>query len=88
MLGSANQKDENKLGMIWCQQTDSFQFKFDETVKKGEDLEVTGRNVLSILSSLFDPLGISSPVLMGQDLKETRSINFSGSIYMNTRMKK
>ena len=64
MLGDAKQKNDKVLGISWNQQTDSFKISFEEIVKCGEDLEVTKRNVLSILSSLFDPLGIISPALV------------------------
>ena len=63
-LGKVNQKDEKILGLIWKQDTDSFQFNLGDIVDKGEKLEVMKRNVLSILSSLFNPLGIIGPVLV------------------------
>ena len=63
-LGKVNQKDEKILGLIWNQNTDSFQFNLEDIADKGEKLEVTKRNVLSILSSLFNPLGIIGPVLV------------------------
>ena len=64
MPGDAKQKNDKVLGISWNQQTDSFKISFEEIMKSGEDLEVTKRNVLSILSSLFDPLGIISPALV------------------------
>ena len=63
-LGKVNQKDEKILGLIWNENTDSFQFNLEDIADKGEKLEVTKRNILSILSSLFDPLGIIGPVLV------------------------
>ena len=63
-LGKVNQKDERVLGLIWNQNTDSFQFNLEDIADKGEKLEDMKRYVLSILSSLFDPLGIIGPVLV------------------------
>ena len=64
MLGDVKQKNDKVLGISWNQQTNSFKISFQEIVKCGEDLEVTRRNVLSILSSLFNPLGSISWALV------------------------
>ncbi len=47
------------LGLLWCVETDSFKFKM---VKKEQPH--TRRGVLSIVSSVYDPLGFLSPVTL------------------------
>ena len=51
------------LGVIWDIQRDEFRFEFDVFVKKALLLELTKRNVLIFAASLYDPLGLISPVI-------------------------
>ena len=46
---------ERALGVQWCMIDDTFKFR-----DKVKDLEPTGRNILSIVASIFDPLGFLS----------------------------
>ncbi len=50
---------ERVLGVQWCVQSDVFKFKI--TIK---DRPLTRRGILSTVSSIYDPLGILSPVVL------------------------
>ncbi|KAL4009060.1 hypothetical protein ACER0C_002912 [Sarotherodon galilaeus] len=50
---------ERALGVQWCVQSDSFKFRIAIQQKKA-----TRRNILSITSSIYDPLGILAPVVL------------------------
>lgn len=47
------------LGLDWNSEEDFFQYPF----KPKDHLPVTKRSILSTISTLFDPLGLVSPVL-------------------------
>jgi len=49
------------LGISWLPNEDSFKFQIDNTVM---GLPATKRNILTVTSKLFDPLGFLSPVLI------------------------
>lgn len=50
---------ERALGLQWCVETDTFNFKMDIPQKS-----CTRRGMLSISSSIYDPLGFLAPVLL------------------------
>ena len=50
---------EKALGMKWSVERDTFQFEF----KEGRQA-VTRRGILSVVSSIFDPLGMVAPVTL------------------------
>ena len=50
---------ERALGVHWCIQSDTFQFRL--TLK---DRSCTRRGILSTISSIFDPLGFVAPILL------------------------
>lgn len=50
---------ERALGLLWCVETDSFRFKME---MKRQSL--TRRGMLSVTSSVYDPLGFLAPVTM------------------------
>lgn len=52
----------NALGITWDQQRDVFLFSFSP--KTLIDEEITKRTILSLSSSLFDPLGLVSPLII------------------------
>ena len=51
---------ERALGVYWCAESDRFSFR---VIDKGP-LESTRRNILSVVCSLFDPLGLASPFVL------------------------
>ena len=58
---------ERTLGLQWCTETDTFNFK-TKLIQRPD----TRRGVLSIVSSIFDPLGMISPfVLLGKKILQT-----------------
>jgi hypothetical protein len=50
---------ENVLGLSWCIESDTFQFRITL-----QDKPVTRRGVLSTVGSIYDPLGFVAPVLL------------------------
>lgn len=50
---------ERALGLQWCVENDTFNFKMDVAQKS-----CTRRGMLSISSSIYDPLGFLAPVLL------------------------
>ena len=64
-LEELNPNDETKiLGLLWNCADDTFVFKFDKILQSAENLSPTKRNVLSVASRLFDPLGICGPIFV------------------------
>ena len=58
-FGSADEHEQRVLGVVWKPQDDVFSFKV-EVAKRTE----TKRGILSVISSVFDPLGFAAPVLI------------------------
>ncbi|XP_062283902.1 uncharacterized protein LOC133988306 [Scomber scombrus] len=50
---------ERALGVQWCLETDSFRFKIQLPEKT-----LTRRRILSVVSSIYDPLGMVAPVIL------------------------
>ena len=50
------------MGVQWDTQNDQFVFHFSGLVDLGRSLETTKRDVLHIIASFYDPLGLISPV--------------------------
>lgn len=50
---------ERALGVQWCTETDQFKFKVDI-----KDRPHTRRGLLSLVSSIYDPLGFLAPVIL------------------------
>ena len=50
---------ERALGVSWCIQSDTFQFRINL-----QDRPLTRRGILSMVSSLYDPLGFIAPVIL------------------------
>ncbi|KAK3737845.1 hypothetical protein QZH41_004783 [Actinostola sp. cb2023] len=58
---------ERTLGVMWCVETDSFQFRIVI-----QDHPLTRRGVLSTVSSVYDPLGFVSPlILVGKQILQS-----------------
>ena len=49
------------LGLEWDCVGDLIRFEFNHLSEKAQNLELTKRNVLSLLACIFDPLGLLSP---------------------------
>ncbi|KAK3700757.1 hypothetical protein QZH41_010939, partial [Actinostola sp. cb2023] len=56
------------LGVAWNCETDTVHFSFEQAAAKAKEKEPTKRNVVSIIASLFDPLGIFSPVTVSMKI--------------------
>lgn len=50
---------ERTLGIMWCAETDSFQFCIVI-----QDRPLTRRGILSTVSSVYDPLGLVAPLIL------------------------
>lgn len=50
---------EGALGVLWCVESDLFKFSIDL-----KDKPVTRRGILSVTSSVYDPLGFLAPTIM------------------------
>ena len=61
-------KGEKVLGLGWNIEHDTIHFNFEHISQKKERLEPTKRNLLSLLSSLFDPLGLISGVVVSMKI--------------------
>ena len=70
-LSHANALIQRSLGVSWDLKTDMFTFKVSIDNKS-----FTKRGVLSVINSLYDPLGIAAPVLIhGKRLLRTMSVH-------------
>ena len=61
-------KGEKVLGVKWNCESDTFHLDLAQIAEKAESLEPTKRNVLSLLASLFDPLGLISQVTVSMKI--------------------
>ena len=50
---------ERALGVLWCENSDTFKFRVNL-----KDKPMTRRGVLSVVSSIYDPLGFIAPVVL------------------------
>ena len=61
-------KGEKVLGVKWNCESDTFHLDLAQIAEKAESLEPTKRNILSLLASLFDPLGLISQVTVSMKI--------------------
>ena len=52
------------LGLCWHPETDTIVFDFCNFVEGALKLEPTKRNILKVVSTLFDPLGLLCPIII------------------------
>jgi len=57
---------ERKLGILWDREVDAFTFK--PSMAYDRDKQLTKRDCLRIIMSIFDPLGLVAPVVIGGNL--------------------
>ena len=58
-LGQDKLPIERALGIIWCIESDTFNFRIEL-----KDKPCTRRGILSTISSIYDPLGFIAPVVL------------------------
>ena len=68
MLGGLEERDVNTeqkvLGTNWNYFTDEFLFKFQTQVGSAQGLMPTKRNVVRVVASFYDPMGLISPIIV------------------------
>ena len=52
------------MGVPWDFENDEIYFSFEKIVAKAQEISLTKRGLLSLLSSMFDPVGLISPVIV------------------------
>lgn len=57
-------KEHKVLGLNWNLESDTIILKLNKVSSLGKSLEPTKRNVLKMAATLFDPLGLISPVMV------------------------
>ena len=68
MVGGLKERDNNTeqkvLGTNWNYFTDEFLFKFQTHVEGAQGLMPTKQNVLRVIASFYDPMGLISPIIV------------------------
>ena len=62
-----NTSEHRTLGVVWDISSDSFTVKVDVKEK-----QFTKRGILSVINSVFDPIGLASPVVLGGRLLQRK----------------
>ena len=57
-----NEAEQKVLGLWWNTETDSFLFDLSNLIENAKKCEPTKRNIVSMVSSIYDPIGFLSPV--------------------------
>ena len=60
-----NNTPKKVLGVTWNNKTDTLIYDFSDLIKEAKLLKPTKRNVLKILSSFYDPMGLIKPIIIG-----------------------
>jgi transposase InsO family protein len=63
-VGSSSTSDLKVLGVGWDTSSDDFVFEFGKVASQLRECSLTKRNLLSITTKFFDPLGLLCPVLL------------------------
>ena len=61
-LSNMEQADSKVLGVPWNSETDMLSFKPSHLSEITEDKPITKRTILKTIASIFDPLGLISPI--------------------------
>lgn len=56
--------EQQVLGTNWNYITDEFQIKFQTHIESAQGLMPTKRNVLRVIASFYDPMGLISPIIV------------------------
>jgi len=82
-------KGEKVLCVVWNCESDTYHLSLAHITKKAEGLEPTKHNVLSVLASLFDPLGLIIPVTVSMKIlfQEICSSKFDWDETLTEKMK-
>ena len=62
-LSNTEQADSKVLGVPWNSDTDMLSFKLSYLSEITEDKPITKRTILKTIASIFDPLGLISPIV-------------------------
>ena len=68
LVSQGTTKGEKVLGLAWNLERDLIYFNFEHMARKNENIEPTKRSLLSLLSTLFDPLGLISGVIVSMKI--------------------
>ena len=60
-----NSTPKKVLGVTWNNKTDTLIYGFSDLIKEAKLLKPTKRNVLKILSSFYEPMGLIQPIIIG-----------------------
>ena len=60
-----NNTSKKVLGVTWNNKADTLISDFLDLIKEAKLLKPTKRNVLKILSSFYDPMGLIQPIIIG-----------------------
>jgi len=68
MVGGLEERDVNTeqkvLGTNWNYFTEEFLFKFQPQVERAQGLMPTKRNILRVIASFYDAMGLISPIIV------------------------
>ena len=60
-----NNTSKKVLGVTWNNKADTLISDFLDLIKEAKLLKPTKRNVLKILSSFYEPMGLIQPIIIG-----------------------
>ena len=64
-MNNANSMDHNKvLGLYWDHKKDIISLKINEVFKEAVNIIPTKGNILSVIASVYDPVGYLQPIVI------------------------
>ena len=57
-------EDQKVLGVVWSIKSDELVTDLQPILREAENIEPTKRNIISIVSKIYDPMGLISPVVV------------------------